>query len=296
MQWFQVKEQSAGKKRLILTWYLYKIFGKKMLHLIAFLVAFFTFVFSSKIREYSKKYFKITENKTGIKPSLGNEFRHIYSYANSLADKILVYCGDFDTEQIIFENDNDKAQLLSDIESNNGVFFICDHIGNIEVMQALFLNEATQLKHNVNIFMSNKQSQIFNDFLRSIKKEFPVRFFPVEDIGLTTGIELKENLEKGEVVFIAGDRLAQNNDTKSLKAKLFSKDILLPKGTFKLAKLMDVPVYYISAVKIGKQYKIYLEKQNSLNEKDMITSYTNYLEKIILKNPFQFFHFYDFFN
>ena len=59
---------------------------------------------------------------------------------------------------------------------------------------------------------------------------------------------------------------------------------------------MDVPVYYISAVKIGKQYKIYLEKQNSLNEKDMITSYTNYLEKIILKNPFQFFHFYDFFN
>lgn len=294
-QWFEIKEQSAGKKRLLLTWYLYKIFGEKMLYFIAYLVAFFTFLFAPKVREYSKKYFTVTENYTGLKPTLINQFKHIHSYANSLADKILVLSGNFNSENIVFEDENSKTQLFNEIIQKRGVFFICNHIGNIEVMQSFLLNKNTKIDCNINVFMSNRQSQIFNDFLKTIKIEYPIKLFPVEDIGFNTGVDLKENLDKGEIVFIAGDRLAENNDTKNIETELFSHKIYLPKGTFKLAKLMDVPTYFISAVKIGNQYKIIFEKQNTLSEKDLINSYTKFLEKVIKINPFQFFHFYDFF-
>ena len=96
-------------------------------------------------------------------------------------------------------------------------------------------------------------------------------------------------------MFIAGDRLAQDNDKKHLEAELFSHSIHLPEGTFKLAKLMDVPTYLISAIKIRDKYKIILEKQNSLTEKELASSYTKFMEQVIKYNPFQFFHFYDFF-
>ena len=296
MKWFQIKEQAAGEKRLILSWYLYKIFGKNVLYLIAFLVSFFTFVFSKKTRRFSKKYFTVIYPYTQINPTLKNQFMHIYSYAQTLVDKMLIYSGDFDAEDIIFESEKDKDQLFFDIKQNKGIFFICTHIGNVEVMQSFFLNQKTRVNNDINIFMSHKQSQIFNSFLKKIQISFPINLYPVEDIGLNTGIELKENLDKGGIVFIAGDRVAENNDTKNMEAELFGHKIFLPKGAFKLTELMNVQTYFVSVVKIGKKYKIYYEKQVNLNSRHLIKQYTRFLEKMVFITPFQFFHFYDFFN
>ena len=293
MKWFQIKEHSAGRKRLALTWFLYKVFGEKMLYFVARIVSLFTLIFASDLRKYSKKYFETIQKQTGIKPTIKNIYKHIKCYADSLCDKMLVLSGNFDINKIIFENENDKEIVFKDINEKQGVFFICTHVGNVEVLQTLLLQNDDKFK--INIFMSNKQSQIFNEFLQTIKIDYPVNLFPVENIGLNTGIELKENLNKGDIVFIAGDRLAQENDTRSVRCKIFGKHILLPIGTYKLAKLMEVPVYFISAIKTNGVYRIYTQKQTELTEKQITNSFCAFLEKCILTEPFQFFHFYDFF-
>ena len=295
-QWFQIKEQSAGKKRLLLTWFLYKIFGKRILYIIAFLMSVFTFIFSKEIREYSKEYLLIMEKFSNIKPDSMNQFKHIYSYAISLADRILAYSGGFDVNNLVFESDDYKKQLFDDINSQKGLFFICNHIGNIEVLQAFLLNEKTKKEFKINIFLSRKQSQTFNSFISKIKKEMPVNIFLIEEIGINTGAVLKDSLDNGNVVFIAGDRLAEENDMKYYTEELFNRKIYLPKGAFKLAKLMEVPVYFISSIKIDKKYTIYLEKQNTITEGELTKNFTKFLEKMILINPLQFFHFYKFFN
>ncbi len=293
MQWFQIREQAAGRNRLKISWWLYKVFGKNALYLIAFFVAFFTFVFAGNVRAYSRKYFTVIEPYTGLKPNLLNQFKHICSYALGLVDKMLVYSGNFDINNVVFENEDDKKMFFDDIEKQKGVFFICNHIGNIEVLQGFSLSSNPEYK--INIFLSRRQSQIFNEFIDEIKQELPVRIFPIEEIGVDTVIELKDNLDKGDIVFIAGDRLAENNDSKCVEQTLFARKIFLPVGTFKLAKLMEVPTYFITALKCGGKYKVYLEKQYNLSENELIASYTKYLEKMILVNPFQFFHFFDFF-
>ena len=294
MQWYQIKEQSAGRKRLILSWYLYKIFGKNILYLISFLVSFFTFLFAPNVRYYSKKYFKTTYEYLKIKPSLLNCFKHIHAYADSLVDNLLVLCGDYSPDNIVFENKNDENEFSADISKKQGLFLICNHIGNIGVFQSHFLKN-TNKNMNINIFMSRKQSQIFAQFLDKIKLNFPVTLFPVEETGVDTGVRLKENLNRGDIVFIAGDRLAQDNDKKAIKATMFERKILLPKGTFKLAKLMEVPVYFVSILKEGNGYKIYLEKQNEISEQALYTSFVKFMERIVKIDPFQFFNFYDFF-
>lgn len=290
MKWYEIKEQSAGEKRLLLTWKIYNILGEKGLYFVAFLVAFFTFIFNKTIRNFSKKYFQAVQNFTGIAPNSLNIFKHILSYANSLADKIIVCSGKFDTENIVFENDNQKKEMYETINKKKGAFFICSHVGNIEVLQALLLNKND---FGVNVFLSRAQSKIFNNFLNSIKVDFPVKIYNVEDIGLETGVELKQDLEQGNIVFIAGDRLSQNYEEKVISAEIFGKKISLPKGTFKLAQLMGAPIYFISALKSKGKYKVYLKKQEL--DDNIIQDYITFLEKMTLVQPYQFYHFYDFF-
>jgi PBP1b-binding outer membrane lipoprotein LpoB len=63
----------------------------------------------------------------------------------------------------------------------------------------------------------------------------------------------------------------------------------------KLAKLMEVPTYFISAVKNKKNYEIVIEKQENLQINELTDAYVQFLERMIIKSPFQFFHFYHFF-
>lgn len=293
MKWFEIKEQSAGTKRLFITWIIFKIFGAKGLYILTFFVAFFTFVCSKNIRSYSKKYLSVIEKYTKIKPSLMNQFKHIYSYALSLADKIILFSGNYNPNNIIFNNENDKIEMLETINQKKGVFFICSHIGNIEMLQSLFTDKKINTDFGINVFMSNSQSQIFNKFLDSIKIDMPINIFKVEEIGLNTGIELKENLDKGDIVFIAGDRLSANNGDKTINSEIFNHRILLPLGTFTMAKLMNVPIYFISVIKNNNKYNVYLQKSN--NPENITQDYANFLEKMTLIAPFQFYHFYDFF-
>ena len=114
--------------------------------------------------------------------------------------------------------------------------------------------------------MSYKQSNIFKDFLEKVKVDFPVNTFTIEDIGINTGIKLKESLEKGNVAFIAGDRLAENNDTKRIKVDMCGNSVYFPKGTYTLAKLMETPIYFISAAKDKGVYTVYIEEQTNRDE------------------------------
>ena len=76
-EWYQIKEQAAGKKRLILTWYVYKILGRTGLDIITFFVSLSVFIFSKNIRHYSKKYLTVVSRYSDIKPTLINQFKHI---------------------------------------------------------------------------------------------------------------------------------------------------------------------------------------------------------------------------
>ena len=67
MEWFNIKEKSAGEKRLILSWYLYKILGTRILLIIAFFVSLVTVITNKDLRQYSQKYFEALYEYTNDK-------------------------------------------------------------------------------------------------------------------------------------------------------------------------------------------------------------------------------------
>jgi len=289
MKWYQVKEQAAGEKRLQILWYIYKLSGKKVVKFLVFFITFFAFLGAKDARRCSKKYLSII----GIKPVLGNCFRHFLSYSNSLLDRMEVFAGTYKPENVVYSCENDRKLLENDLK--NGVFFICSHLGNIEIMRAFFSGK--QVK-NVDIFLSKEQCKIFNSFVYNLEVKTPVTVYPVEDISLETPIEIREKILNGDIVIMAGDRTSKNSTNSS--AKFLGQNIHLPLGTFKFAYLMECPIYFVCALNEREKYKIYLKKfifegskQKTLEK--MQSEYIEFLESLTKKYPFQFYHFYDFF-
>lgn len=293
-QWFEIKERSAGVKRLKLSFYLYKMFGRKPLEWIAWWVGLFTYLGSSNLRKCSNKYFQVLYEYTKdekYKPSFVNGFRHVYAYALSLVDKIEVYSG------LAKFNFRIKNQKLETDLKKGGLFFIFTHVGNVEVMRAFIQN--TEHK-KVNIFMQKKHCETFNDFINSLSDNKDVKIFPVEDIGIETIIELKERLNNGEIVFMAGDRLSSSNTNKCYESDLLGKKISLPLGSLKFALMLEYPIYLISCIKTGKEFLVESEKFEVNNNKSdnlarLQEEFSRFLEKMTLFAPYQFYHFYDLF-
>ena len=310
MKWYQQKDKAAGEKRLLFSWYVYKLFGKKALQLIAVVVSLCTFVFSKRLRTYTRKnlsiIFEYTKNKDA-KPTIINMYKNILNYALSLVDKMETCARTFDIKKLNFAEETDKEELLKQMNEKKGIFFICTHIGNIEVLRTFISNPENYIwpmNPHANIFLSKSQCKIFNNFLSKISAKVDSSTYPVEDIDMSTAVEIQEKLEHGDIVFIAGDRVSAGSSVITFKTNFLNRRAEFPSGTFKLAQLTQAPVYFIAALKAKKDtYKIYVKKfeqNNSLTKKQNLSKmqdeYIKFLEEITKIAPLQFYHFYDMFD
>ena len=280
--WFQLSESGAGEKRLILSFYLYKIFGKNILRIIAFFVVLITFFKAKDRRKASEKFFKILDRKHILLDS----WIQFFNYGNSLVDKILSFLGDFDNKNFVYED--------SDFET--GVFYLTTHIGNVEILRSL-LEEYKNTK--VNVFLQANVCEIFRKFLNTFEKKVALDTFPIEEIDLNTSILISEKLKQGENVFMAGDRISAQNADKIYKKTFLGKTISLPLGVIRFALMLEAPIRFILCVKEGKKYRVIIEKfiPTKTNKSEIIeeleNKYVKFLEKYTLKYPHQFYNFFD---
>ncbi|MBQ9245126.1 hypothetical protein IJ182_02535 [bacterium] len=301
MKWFNIKEKSAGKKRLILCWYLYNILGKKVVNIIAFFVALITFVKNKDIRIYSKKYLLVLQefiNNENYKPTNTNAFKNVLSYANSLVDKMEAFSGKYNSDNIIFDDNEEKERLFEKLHNKKGIFFICNHIGNIQMLRSLIEHKEYGKGITISIFLQANQCKIFNEFTEKLSERIDrLKVYPIEDIGIETAIELEEDIHNGGMCFMAGDRIPANNEYKTKQVKLLNKTVEFPIGVFKIAQILKSDIYFITCLKEGNKYKVYLKNPSDCNNiDDIINEFTIFTEDMIQKAPYQFYHFYDYFN
>ena len=282
--WFQMKEQGAGTGRLLVSYYIYRIFGTAALRIIAFFVVVTVFLTAKERRNASFKFYKILG-----KPPLISSFKQFLNYGNALVDKFVSFCGDLSTET--FEIKNPKVF--------NGAFFINSHIGNIEILRSLLSLPGAK---RANIFLQSDACEVFNNFLKTLAVKVNIEVFPVENISAETSIIISERLKNGEIVFMAGDRVSAQNSNTVYEADFFGQKIYLPLGTLKFALIMECPIYFIVCAKEHKNYIIHTEEFVFLADekradrlKRLEKEYVEFLEKYTLKYPYQFYHFFDFF-
>ena len=285
--WFQLSEQGAGRRRLILTKYIYELFGEIPVRIIAFFVTTAVFLTAKERRKASEKFFKILNKKF----VLFHSFIQFLNYGNALVDKFISFIGRLDPKR--FE--------LMGPDVYHGAFFITTHVGNVEILRTLFQDENLNHPKRVNVFLQSSACEKFNHFLNSLELKLDIDAFPVEKVSAETSIMVADRLKEGEIVFMAGDRVSSENTNKVYEAEFLNHKVEFPVGTLRFALMMKVPVYFIVCAKEGKKFKVYTEQFVSDKEKknevlrDLQNAYVKFLEKFTLKYPHQFYNFYDLF-
>ena len=294
-KWYQIREQSAGKIRLELLWIVYKIFGIRFLKIILWFVCLFIVPFAKPARDATKRYTKILnqyQHKNKLQETKISPFCHIYTFACAVLDKISASCDKKTKIKFIIERNADWNDFQKYLESNNGVFLICSHLGNIEALSAFERGKNKKM----HAFMQISQNSTFHQFMTHHNKATNTIIYPTEHIDISIASDMYDNLQNGDLVMMAGDRTSPNTQSRYEMTSFLGKNCRFPIGTFKFAKSLSHPTFAICVMNIShERYKIYVKRLDTTTTKEMIAEYANFLERLIIKYPKQWFNFFDFF-
>lgn len=281
--------------------FIYKFFGRGVLNFFLKIICFYYQMFAFSARrssaDFREKYYNYC-NAKGVKPTMFSTFAHIYSFADSILDKLAVWQGVYD-KSIINKDDLDKFNALK--KTPEGKIFISAHFGNIEMARALGRDNPDK---NFVALVYTENAVKFNTCLEAINGESVLNMISVKSFTPNVAIELKDRVDRGEWIFTMGDRGSVTNSGRRIEVDLLGQKALLPEGPFLLAFLLDVPIYSYFCYKLNGEVRIKFEnitpaiKRSKMNRSKYITeaaqSYAAGLNDKILIAPQQWFNFFKF--
>ena len=274
--------------------------GRKLcLAVMSPIIAYF-FVTGRAARTASRDFLgRVAEHDGHPKPTWRDSFAHFMKFGESTLDKIAAWCGEMNLDDLDLPEDADS--LFSYIPRDQAVILFVSHFGNIELVRAIASRDRD---FRVNVLLHQKNAARFGRVLQKLAPESQVDLIEVSDIGPDTAMLLREKAERGEWIVIAADRVAIGARDKTVSVPFIGQNALFPQGPFILAHLLQCPVYMVAAWRDGKRFNISWEKlaeridlprkTRTATITKYATTYASWLEKLVVKQPLQWFNFYDF--
>ena len=126
----------------------------------------------------------------------------------------------------------------------------------------------------------------------------------VTDLDLPLALKLREKVERGEWVVIAGDRVPVGEGGRTVTVDFLGAPARFPVGPWVLASLLKCPVYSLHCYREDTGYRMEFEPfadSIELPRKDRDAAFARYarhyagsLERLIRRKPMQWFNFFDF--
>ena len=283
----------------------YRFLGERAAQWLLYPITGYFFLTGREARAASLDYLRRVHRLNGLAaPGWRDSFRHMLAFGQSGLDKLAAWLGELNGRQINFP---DRPELLRLIASGRGAVLIGAHLGNLEMMRALAVNE--QLA-TVNAVVYTEHAQRFNEMLKQANADFGVNLIQVSHLGPDTAILLKDKVEQGELVVIVGDRTppAERSSGRVSRVEFLGEEAPFAQGPFILASLLDCPVYLFFCLREKSEnshsYRIHLElfadridlprRMRLPRLQEYMQRYAKRLEHHCLQAPEQWFNFYDF--
>ena len=290
------KTQDRGSPWLInlIIWIILNL-GRTIGRLFLFPIVLY-FVLNSSTRKYSKCYLQRNFSTAGKnKPGITALYKHYYSFANMLLDRVFFLTGNTQKFAIKLHNEH----LLTDLtHQGKGVVLLGSHLGNFDALRAL-ANKASDIK--IRALMYDNEQQNIN---RAFEKLNPQLKQDVIHIGTPDAmLRVQEDIEAGYIIGMLADRIEQ--DDRSVSCHFLGDSIKLPTGPLIVAYLLKAPVILCFALhRGGNKYDIYFHKlrdiidlprkERELNLQKLMQEYADILEQHAIKYPYNWYNFYDF--
>ena len=298
--WAQLEERGIiWGMQLLLRVYL--LFGRKVLQVFLYPVVIYYWLLNRTARHASQAYLNrlaVFAPELKLHGSLYWSYLHFISFANSIIDKLAAWSGTISQSDVDYYGRN---ELLAEISKGQGVLLLGAHLGNLEVCRLIAELDKTP---PINVLVHTKHAQKFNSLLRQTNNKSELNLIQVTEITAATAQLLSDKIEAGELIIMAADRTPVNNQQRVSKVSFLGANALFPQGPFILASLLKCPVYTLLCLKQQDKFVIYIEPfsekitfQRKNREQALqkhIQGYAELLQAYCLKEPLQWFNFFDF--
>jgi len=299
--WVTMKEAGALNGMRIMVW-VHSIFGRSVFSVVLAPVMVYFFIRRATARRASMDFLRRV--KRCYPERLGNRsltwlsFRHFLAFGHSLLDKYLAWA---QTPAGIAMDPEEEKTLLEAEASGRGCLVIGSHFGNLEYSRGIAIRHPGLV---INVLMYDQHAEKFNALMQESESDSRMNLIQVTDLDLELALQLREKVQRGEWVVIAGDRVPVGENRRVCKAMFFGDKASFPVGPYVLASLLRCPVYLLHCFRIEKRYRLVIEffedeirllgKNKQQTYERAAQKFALALEKQVVRSPLQWFNFYDF--
>lgn len=302
--WSEIKEAGTLVGMHFL-YFLHRFFGRWIFSLIMYPVALYFVLFRGAQRRASLNFllthYHHNPSYWHIKPSYFHVLLHFKSFAEVILDKFLGWLIDIEESEFTLINPETVEELLTD---KRGQLIIGSHFGNLEFCRGFMQRYKDKI---INVLLYDKHADNFVKMMQKKNADSRLHVFQVDEFDVTTIMTLKDKIDAGEWVFIAGDRTPLTGLERSVYVDFFEKKAPFPVGPYVLAKAMGCPVKCMFAYRMKSARKnimfdvtplsdkvTFSRRQRMEDIKGYAEVFAGKLEAHANLAPYQWFNFYDF--
>ncbi len=291
--WAAINEASFVAGMRLLFW-VCRVFGRWPFRIVLYPVLLWYVATQGRARRVSSDYLR----RVGQPHGLFGVLRHFASFAESILDKMLLWGGLFDFDQVRLLG---AEPLLQRIRERKGAMLVCAHLGNLDLCRALSLRTPGL---RITVLVHTRHAQAFNDMLARLDPRSQLNLMQVTEMTPAMAMQLSERIEQGEFVVIAGDRVPVSDSPRVALAPFLGQTAAFPIGPYVMASVLGCPLYTLFATRQQDGYELQFERLRetvSLPRRgreqalaELAGDYAARLEHHVRRAPLEWFNFYDF--
>jgi predicted LPLAT superfamily acyltransferase len=247
--WADVAERGSLRALAMLRGW-YRLFGRRLsVALLVPIVAYF-YATGRNIRVASRDYLDTLWATPEGRASLGHAptwrdvFRHVFSFAENLLDRMIMWSGEVDSIRI----DNRGRELVDElVREGKGAILLSSHLGSFDMLREL----SAQTGIVLNVLMFTRHAVVINSFFEKLQAGRNLRLIRVEPGSLSAAFEMRAALARGEFVGILGDRIWPSEEHRTVAVSFLGRPARFPLGPYLLQGVLGCPMLLTSCVRTG---------------------------------------------
>lgn len=275
----------------------YRLLGHRACQalLVPVVAYFYAFVAGQEQRRGSRAFLT---RALGRQPGFVDGYRHFFSFATGVLDTFAAWTGGLPSGTV----EPDNAAILERVVRNpRGALIVISHLGNVDLARALLDNPT---RDRLTLLVHTRHAANYNRLLREFRAEAGLNMIQVTEVGPDTAIDLKERVEHGEWIVIAGDRTPVMGRARISSAPFMGAEARFSEGPWILGSLLECPVYLMFCLRQGRRYRLIMEPfaeriilpraERKETLRGYVARYATRLEHHARAVPYQWFNFFDF--
>ena len=290
--WQEVPEAGTGVAIRFLVW-VARVLGRTVLHVLLAPIAAYFMAVRVADRRASRDYLT---RVLGRAPRLSEIFRHFYTFARVIADRVYFISGNTSGIDVRLYGAEPLQEL---VDRGKGGIVLSAHLGSFEAARVLGAEVSGVVLRMV---LDKRINQNLVTGLESVNPEFSAAIIDLNQPPAALALDISGALKKGEWLGFLSDRTTADGRTETV-------DFLGSPARFAIGPLLIAAVFKVPLVSVFPLYKdggyeVYCETlsravdvpraQRSEALRGYLGEFVKQLEKYVRMEPFNWFNFFDY--